>query len=64
MKQTGPNKSGWDDEEDDWGAKPGSIKPGAFPPTPPPRGASIVTWMYIVVAVLVTAQIAYYFLSG
>ena len=62
MKQTEPNKSGWDDEED-WGAKPGSIKPGEFPPTKPPRGPNIVTWMYIVVAVLVAAQIAYYFLK-
>jgi len=62
MKQAGSNKPGWDDE-DDWGAKPGSVKPGEFPPTPPPRGPSIVTWMYIIVAVLVAAQIAYFYLA-
>ncbi len=62
MKQGEPNKPGWDDE-DDWGAKPGSVKPGEFPPAKPPRGANIVTWMYVVVTVLVVAQIAYYFLK-
>lgn len=58
-----PNKPGWDDKDDDWGRKPGSVKPGEFPPTAPPRGASIVTWMYVGAAVLVVAQIAYYFLK-
>lgn len=49
------------DDEDDWGRKPGTVKPGEFPPTPPPRGPSIVTWMYILAAVLVIAQIVYFY---
>lgn len=62
MNPPDQKKPGWDDEED-WGKPPGSVKPGEFPPTPPPRRLSVVTWMYLLAAVLIGAQIAYFYLK-
>lgn len=62
MKEPEHKKSGWDDE-DDWGKKRGSVRPGEFPPTRPPRGPNIVTWMYVLAAIFIVAQIAYFYLK-
>lgn len=59
----GSNKPGWDDE-DEWGVPPQHhFDPAKLPPVKPSRRPNVVQWMYIVVAILIAAQIAHFYLT-
>jgi hypothetical protein len=56
-------KPGWDDD-DDWGRPPRRIDPATLPPVKPPMRPNVVQWMYILAAVLILAQILYFYLGN